>query len=252
MKFMKLFKKFFSHIFNINAYFFCFKRIFCSWQLKKFKNNYLYNENNLEKTTSLRNLIITDIQGAIGDQIVALDLISRIFKDVNSKDNFDIIVSPKFKNFVEKNLNLWDFNFIYINHSLGTYTDFSEIKINFGNILKIAEIFKKLEYNKVLVLTRLVPIDCAILLSSIKCNKIYKFFIASNTSKNNAVFGEHPFKKLSWKIFERLKGKIEIKNINSKQHFLFNSIDVFNSIWKEEYIYIYINHMNLLIFQKMY
>lgn len=220
--FSKNIHKFFSLLINI--------------QIHKFKKKYLYNNRNLEKTTTNKNLIITNIQEALGDQIIALDLISRIFKNVKSKKSFDIIVSKKFKNFINYNLNLWDLNFIYTNYSLGTHIDIHEGKVKYKNIVKIAKELKMLEYDNVFILTRLVPIDCAILLSSIKCNKIYKFYDEHNTSKNNAVFNELPFKKLSHDIYERLKYKIEIKNINPKQHFLFNSINVFNSIWKNEII----------------
>lgn len=213
--------------------FFCFPIYI---QIHKFKKKYLYNNKNLEKTNSSKNLIISDIQEALGDQIIALDLISRISKNVKSKELFDIIASKKFKNFINEKLDLLNLNFIYPNYSLGTHIDIHNGKIKYKNIMKIAKEFEKLEYNNVLILTRLVPIDCAILLSSIKCNKIYKFCDEHNVSKNNAVFNELPFKKLSHNIFERLKEKIEIKDINSKQHFLFNSINVFNSMWSNEKI----------------
>lgn len=208
--------------------------VFSTNQIKKFRNKYLFNNRNLEKSSSNKNLIITDIQGAIGDQIICLDLVSRIFKNAKSKDSFDILASKKFKNFINEHIDLWNLNFFYLNYSLGTHVNIRNEKVHFKNIMKIAKESEKFEYDKVFVLTRLVPIDIAIFISSIKCNKIYKLYDENNKSKNNAIFNESPYKKLSHDIFVRLKEKIEIKDVDSHLHFIPNSINAFNSIWKNE------------------
>lgn len=216
----------------------------------KFEQKYLNIDRNRKTTTCTKKLIITNLQNAIGDQICCLDIMGRISK-YDWKKNYDFLIINKFQRVIFWNNKNWNLNYVFCKYSLGSQADGKKGKHKYKNILKIAKAVKKWEYDEVLIFGRALPPDIAIILASIKTNSIYKFFDSDASKNANGVFWEWPnIKDLILKIFEKLKNKINIVDIDNTKHFIINCINFFNTVSKTKKIEFTNNYEHFIVNKK--
>lgn len=197
---------------------------------EKFIESKYLKKNNCEISTK-KNLIVTNLQEAIGDQVICLDLMSRISKS-KDKENFDFLVHKSFLPTISELNKKWKLNILTYDRSLGTHLDLKKGKFNKKNIKILTESFSHYEYDQIFVPSRTIPIDLLLIFSSMKFNKVHKFKDNFKLPEGNGVFAEWSFfKNIARKVSTILENKIVIQEINDKKHFIFNCIDVFNRIW---------------------
>lgn len=145
----------------------------------KFAFNFFVSKKIIKiKVNNKKNLLILNTQESLGDQIIFLDLLSRI-NNLNLKNSkWSIIYPDSFKELLKVS-SFENIDFIFLKKSIGPhffYPKFSFIKI-FFRIISLKKSIKKLnlEFDNVFFPSRYIDIDNLTIATNIKCNKIYKW-----------------------------------------------------------------------------